>query len=305
MSKFTLLTTILLLFHSFVTSHDFFLILKTDVPSSSAITIGINSSLAPLGAAHLKTVVSSGYYDNSAFFRVVPNFVVQFGISTNVAQNDAQTPIVDDPVIGSNTKGTITYATAGPNTRTTQLFVNLKDNASLDTQGFAPFGTVLAGFDVFERVVNPTPSDSGGISQSHLETGGAAWLDAHYPAANRIVSATWTATNPLEEEEEVEEGEGGKEIVTTSSPTPAPTPTPTPTSSSSSTTFLVLTLVSVLLITLFYNFKNRRNQQSEEQDDIELMMDNISMMDEDDEDLEGEFDNPFSPSYRNKDDILD
>ena len=100
MSKFTLLTTILLLFHSFVTSHDFFLILKTDVPSSSAITIGINSSLAPLGAAHLKTVVSSGYYDNSAFFRVVPNFVVQFGISTNVAQNDAQTPIVDDPVIG-------------------------------------------------------------------------------------------------------------------------------------------------------------------------------------------------------------
>jgi peptidyl-prolyl cis-trans isomerase A (cyclophilin A) len=114
---------------------------ETNVNVSSAhatnvpILINVTRALAPLGADHLYALVSSGFYDQAAFFRVVPAFVVQFGIAAIPALNAKwAAPIKDDPVLGSNTRGTLSYATAGPNTRTTQLFINYADNHFLDSQ---------------------------------------------------------------------------------------------------------------------------------------------------------------------------
>ena len=121
----------------------------------------------------------------------VPNFVVQFGIAGTPAENQKwSTPIKDDPVVGSNTAGTIVYATAGPNTRTSQLFINYQDNKGLDAQGFAPFGKVVSGMDTAKLIFNPTPGSSGGIDQGQYTSKGNAWLKAQYPKANFITKAT-------------------------------------------------------------------------------------------------------------------
>ena len=84
--------------------------------------------------------------------------------------------ITDDPVLGTNTRGTISFATAGPNTRTTQVFINYGDNSRLDSMGFAPFGTVVYGLDVAEGVTNPTPGDQGGVDQTMYEYMGNDWI---------------------------------------------------------------------------------------------------------------------------------
>ena len=121
----------------------------------------------------------------------MPNFVVQFGIAGTPAENVKwQTPIKDDPVLQSNLAGTITYATAGPNTRTTQLFINLQDNARLDSQGFAPLGSVVHGMDVVDAIYNPTPGQSGGVSQSDYETKGDDWIRKTYPQINFITNSS-------------------------------------------------------------------------------------------------------------------
>ena len=99
---------------------------------------------APIGAAHFHDLMDKGFYKDCEFFRVVPDFVVQFGIGAVPGQfPETDVPIKDDPVISTNAYGSITFATAGPGTRTTQLFVNLKDNTRLDEQGFSPFATVI------------------------------------------------------------------------------------------------------------------------------------------------------------------
>ena len=126
-------------------------------------------------------------YNDAAFFRVVPSFVVQFGIAGTPAENAKwKAAIKDDPVVASNKVGTLTYATAGPNTRTSQLFINLADNTNLDSQGFAPFGRVIKGLDVVRAIINPTPSSSGGVDQHAYETQGNAWIKAAYPNINSI-----------------------------------------------------------------------------------------------------------------------
>ncbi|HEY1482786.1 MAG TPA: peptidylprolyl isomerase, partial [Candidatus Acidoferrum sp.] len=107
-------------------------------------TITVTRAWSPLGADRFYNLVKHHYFDNAPIFRVVPSFVAQFGISAyppvTAAWRDAK--INDDPRSQSNKKGTIVFATSGPNTRTTQLFINLKDNGSLDGQGFTPFGAV-------------------------------------------------------------------------------------------------------------------------------------------------------------------
>lgn len=176
-------------------SADYLLTFQTDVPvSDGSVVINVTEAWAPLGAAHLKAVVADNFFSGAAFFRVVPNFVVQFGISGTPAENTKwSTPIKDDPVASSNLAGTITYATAGPNTRTTQLFINLVDNARLDPQGFAPFGRVIQGMDVMRAVYNPTPGDAGGVDQGNYSTKGDAWIRKQYPGINFITSANVTS----------------------------------------------------------------------------------------------------------------
>merc|ERR1711879_585453 len=98
--------------------------------------------------------------------------------------------IEDDPVKASNQAGTITYAATGqPNSRTTQVFVNYKDNSRLDRMGFAPFGKVTSGMDVLAKINNPTPGSSGGVSQGGYEGQGQAWIKKEYPHINSIISA--------------------------------------------------------------------------------------------------------------------
>ena len=93
----------------------------------------------------------------------------------------------DDPVIGSNTIGTISFAaTSEPNSRTTQVFINYGDNSFLDAMGFAPFGVVVSGLDVAVNVYNPTPGDSGGVDQDQYEKKGNSWIEEKYPGINFI-----------------------------------------------------------------------------------------------------------------------
>ena len=120
---------------------------------------------------------------------MVPGFIVQFGLSANPAVNKvwAKANIKDDPVTQSNKPGTLTFATAGPNTRTTQLFINFGNNAPLDGQGFAPFGLVTSGMDVVQQIYSGygEAPDQGAITSQ-----GKAYLDKSFPKIDSIKSAT-------------------------------------------------------------------------------------------------------------------
>ena len=152
--------------------------------------MNVTTSWAPLGAEQIYKLVQDGFYDEAAFFRVVPNFVLQFGIAGTPAENKKwETPIKDDPVLKSNIEGTVTFATAGANTRTTQIFINYIDNSRLDTMGFAPFGSIITGMDVARAVYNPTPGDSGGVDQDAYKNGGNTWIMEKYPKINSIITA--------------------------------------------------------------------------------------------------------------------
>ena len=117
-------------------------------------TIEVTRSLSPNGADRFYNLVRSGYFKDVAFFRVIPGFMCQFGIhgDPGVSAKWRAAAIADDPVKGSNTRGTITFATAGPNTRTTQLFINFADNINLNGMGFSPFGKVTEGMDVVDKI---------------------------------------------------------------------------------------------------------------------------------------------------------
>src|SRR5688500_494640 len=116
--------------------------------------IDVDTALAPIGARRFYNLVRNGYYDGVRFFRVVPGFVVQFGISGDpaiaAAWRGARIP--DDAPRASNQRGSVTFATNGPSTRTVQLLINLVDNSRLDATGFAPFGRVTGGMDVVDRL---------------------------------------------------------------------------------------------------------------------------------------------------------
>jgi peptidyl-prolyl cis-trans isomerase A (cyclophilin A) len=155
-------------------------------------TLTVTRAWAPLGADRFYNLVKHHFYDHAAFFRVVPGFVVQFGISAtpSVAAAWKGTEIKDDPVTQTNKRGTITFATAGPNTRTTQIFINLKDNARLDGMGFSPFGVVDGnGMNVVEMMYEGY-GDNAGPDQDQLEKQGNAYLKKGWPKLDYIKSAT-------------------------------------------------------------------------------------------------------------------
>jgi peptidyl-prolyl cis-trans isomerase A (cyclophilin A) len=139
--------------------------------------------------------VSEGYFKDVRFFRVLPGFMAQFGLSGDPALNtkmDAQR-ISDDPVTQSNKRGMVTFATAGPNTRSSQFFINYGDNASLDSQGFSPFGKVVDGMKAVDALYSGygegAPSGRG-PSQDSIRQEGNAYLQRAFPKLDYIKSAT-------------------------------------------------------------------------------------------------------------------
>jgi len=155
-------------------------------------TVSATRAWSPLGADRFYNLVKHHFYDGAAFFRVVPGFVVQFGISANPAVSAAwkKTEFKDDAVTQSNKKGTIVFATAGPNTRTTQIFINLKDNGRLDGMGFSPFAVVDgSGMNVVEMMYEGY-GDSSGPDQDQLEKLGTPYLQKGWPKLDYTKSAT-------------------------------------------------------------------------------------------------------------------
>ncbi len=156
--------------------------------SKGNIDIECHKDWAPLGVARFRELVESGYFDGARFFRVVPGFVVQFGIAANPALTAKweKSALRDDPVLQSNDRGMVSFATAGPNTRTTQLFINLADNPRLDGMGFAPIGRVLRGMDAVDSI----DSRYGEAPQQpRIEDEGEQYLAAQFPQLDKIVSA--------------------------------------------------------------------------------------------------------------------
>ena len=161
-------------------------------------TMVVTRAWAPIGADRFYNLVKHHFYDNASVFRVVPGFVAQFGISSYPAVTTAwqKTEIKDDPVTQSNKKGYVTFATAGPNTRTTQVFINLKDNAGLDSRGFAPFATIDAeGMKVVDMFYDQY-GDNAGIDQSQIEKQGKAYLEKSFPKLDTIKTAVITDPPP-------------------------------------------------------------------------------------------------------------
>jgi peptidyl-prolyl cis-trans isomerase A (cyclophilin A) len=168
------------------------------VTTRGEFTLAVTRAWAPLGADRFYNLVKHHFYDNGSVFRVVPKFVAQFGISAYPPVTAAWrgTDIKDDPVTQSNKKGYITFATSGPNTRTTQVFINLVDNARLDRMGFAPFGLVEdGGMNVVEMFYDQYGDDAG-PDQSKIETQGKPYVDKGWPKLDTIKSATLLTSAP-------------------------------------------------------------------------------------------------------------
>ena len=155
---------------------------KTSVGS---FEVEVTRALSPHGADRFYNLVQNGFFDGQRFFRVVPGFIVQFGLhgdpQISAAWRDANIP--DDPVQTTNARGTITFATAGPNTRTTQLFINFQDNGGLDGQGFSPFGKVVEGMEVVDKINSEYGQQP---SQGKIQMEGNTYLTAKFPKMDYI-----------------------------------------------------------------------------------------------------------------------
>jgi cyclophilin family peptidyl-prolyl cis-trans isomerase len=172
----------------------FHVLLKT---TKGDVDIEVRREWAPIGVDRFYNLIEAGYYDSDRIFRMVKGKWAQFGINgdPDIAKAWRAAPIADDPRVLSNTRGTLAYAFAVPNGRTTQLFINLADNsATHDKEPFVPIGRVVSGMDVVDRWYDGYGESAvGGIragKQDAFFDGGNAFLDAHFPKLDSIVRAT-------------------------------------------------------------------------------------------------------------------
>lgn len=159
--------------------------------SKGDFTVEVTRAWAPLGADRFYNLVKNGFYDDARFFRVIQGFMAQFGINGDpqVSARWRAVRIQDDPVKQSNTRGMVTFAMGGANTRTTQLFISFGDNSRLDAQGFAPFGRVAQGMDVVDKI-NSEYGDTPSQNQGQIQQQGNAYLNAQFPRLDYIRKAT-------------------------------------------------------------------------------------------------------------------
>ena len=163
--------------------------------SKGVFVVEVTRDWAPNGVDRFYNLVKNGFYDNVRFFRVISGFMVQFGISGDpkISAPWREARIADDPVKQSNRRGYITYAMAGPNTRTSQVFINFSDNSSLDNQGFSPFGRVISGMDVVDKL-NAEYGEGAprgrGPDQGRIQTEGNAYLNKDFGKLDFVKKAT-------------------------------------------------------------------------------------------------------------------
>jgi peptidyl-prolyl cis-trans isomerase A (cyclophilin A) len=162
--------------------------------SKGDFVVEVTRAWAPRGADRFYNLVKYHFYDGAAFFRVLEGFVVQFGINARpeVSHVWENAKIPDDQVTQSNLRGTLTFATAGPNTRTTQIFINLGNNANLNSMGFAPFGKITSGMDVVDKLYSQYGEgapDGHGPDQNRIQSEGRAYLAKEFPLLDVIKTA--------------------------------------------------------------------------------------------------------------------
>lgn len=163
--------------------------------SQGEFVIAVHSEWAPLAAERFLALVESGYYDDARFHRVVPDFIVQWGLAGDPALTAEwmNAYIPDDPVVASNTRGRIAFAFTDPGTRATQVYISLVDNSRLDSTGFAPFGEIVSGMEVVDALYSGYGENSGGGlrrgDQSRIVTEGNTYLDREYPLLDRLIRA--------------------------------------------------------------------------------------------------------------------
>jgi peptidyl-prolyl cis-trans isomerase A (cyclophilin A) len=163
--------------------------------SKGVFVVEVHRDWAPNGADRFYNLVKNGFYNDARFFRVISGFMVQFGISGDpkISAVWREANIKDDPVKESNQPGYITFATAGPNTRTTQVFINFGDNAGLDGQGFSPFGKVISGMEVVNALFGGYGEGAprgDGPDQGQVQQQGNAYLAKDFPKLDFIRKAT-------------------------------------------------------------------------------------------------------------------
>lgn len=152
----------------------------------------VHREWAPLGADRFYNLNRAHFYEGATFFRVLPGFVVQFGINPAAAVSKAwkEAKLKDDPVRETNRRGTLSFATDGPDTRTTQVFINLADNKRLDARGFSPFGEVTSGMDVVEKLYSGYGEGKprgDGPDQDRMETEGALYTKTEFPKLDYVL----------------------------------------------------------------------------------------------------------------------
>ncbi len=163
--------------------------------TKGTFVIEVQRAWAPHGADRFYNLVGAGFYDGVKFFRAIKGFMVQFGIHGQpaVSKRWVEARIPDDPVEQANLRSFVSFATSGPDTRTTQVFVNLVDNKRLDASGFSPFGKVVSGMDVVDRLHNgygEGPPEGAGPDQEWIEADGNVYLEREFPALDAVKSAT-------------------------------------------------------------------------------------------------------------------